>query len=133
MPHAIICMGLWMVVSGPGFAAAPTAITLNPSTVVENDPANKLVGQLTAVDADVGDSHTFTLVEGPGGENNNGFIISGNQVLLHYGVVKADGDMVDFETEPMTFQILVRARDAGAHRNPRSASSTASGFSAISA
>ncbi|MEO5916487.1 MAG: cadherin domain-containing protein [Luteolibacter sp.] len=112
MLQAFVGMGFFLLASQQGFSAAPTGVTLSPNTVVENDPANKLVGNLTAVDPDVGDTHTFSLVEGTGGEDNNGFIISGNQVRLHYGVIKADGKFVDFETEPMTFHVLVRTTDS---------------------
>ena len=110
--RALCCMGLGLIAPMNGFAAAPTGATLTPSVVTENDPINKLVGTLAAIDPDVGDSHTFSLVDGTGGEENNGFTVSGNQVRLRYGVVKADGNFVDFETEPLIFHILVRVRDA---------------------
>ncbi|MEI6540450.1 MAG: choice-of-anchor D domain-containing protein, partial [Planctomycetota bacterium] len=42
---------------------APTNITLSPSQIAENhgNPSNIYVGDLTATDPDVGDTHTFTL------------------------------------------------------------------------
>ncbi|RYD24402.1 MAG: hypothetical protein EOP88_00310 [Verrucomicrobiaceae bacterium] len=92
-------------------AAPPTAILLNPAIVMENGKAGDLVGVLTAVDADVGDIHTFSLVSGEGSSDNAGFVISGNRLLLRYGAVAANGKYLDFETQSVAFPIRVRATD----------------------
>lgn len=92
-------------------AAPPTAILLNPALVMENGKAGALVGILTAVDADFGDIHTFSLVEGDGSTGNGGFVVSGNRLLLRYGTVGLDGKYLDFETQSATFPIRLRATD----------------------
>lgn len=89
--HTEDCLfdGLWGFVfdeedtggSGDGSGGhAPTAIALTPMSVDENQPADTLVGSLTATDADAGDTHTFELVEGAGSTDNVAFSISGNQL-----------------------------------------------------
>ena len=55
---------------------APTNITLSSTSVAENLPANTTVGALAAVDPNAGDTHTFTLVTGPGSADNASFNIS---------------------------------------------------------
>ena len=60
--------------------ASPTDITLTSQAVSVNGGINAIVGILAAVDADIGDSHTFTLVAGTGDTDNAAFNISGNQL-----------------------------------------------------
>ncbi|MBL9184803.1 MAG: choice-of-anchor D domain-containing protein, partial [Verrucomicrobiaceae bacterium] len=61
---------------------APTDITLTPSSIAENNAANATVGTLAAVDADVGQTHTFTLVTGTGDTDNGSFTIVGTALKL---------------------------------------------------
>jgi VCBS repeat-containing protein len=56
---------------------APTDILLSPASVVENQPAGTTVGTLSATDANNGDTHTFGLVPGAGGDDNGSFTIAG--------------------------------------------------------
>lgn len=56
----------------------PTDITLSANTVAEN-AANAVIGTLTAVDPDVGGSHTFTILPGLDGAS---FVIAGNQLSV---------------------------------------------------
>jgi VCBS repeat-containing protein len=46
---------------------APTAVVLSNATLAENSAANTVVGALSALDPDVGDTASFTLVDNPGG------------------------------------------------------------------
>lgn len=78
---------------------------------MENCPLNTVVGTLTAVDVDVGESHTFELVSGTGSSDNMGFVIWGNQLVAPYGI-SIEGVVVDFETDPRTFSIRVKTKDA---------------------
>ena len=64
---------------------APTNITLSNASVAENSMAAAL-GNLSAVDANTGDTFTFSV-------SDERFAVSGNQLLL------AEGVMLDFETE----------------------------------
>ena len=71
---------------------APTDITLDPSSIPENQPAGTLVGHLTATDPDPGDTHEFALVAGTGDGDNTSFTITGDEV-------RATAPF-DFETTP---------------------------------
>lgn len=76
---------------------APTAITLSASSVAENSVA-AVIGDLTATDADSGDTHTFTT-------SDTRFTISGASLAL------AEGVSLDFETES-SVNVEVTATDA---------------------
>ena len=62
--------------------SAPTNITLSPSSILEGNAANALIGTLTATDPDAGQTHTFSLVSGTGDTDNTSFTISGNSVYI---------------------------------------------------
>ena len=83
---------------------APTDLSVTPSSVAENQPGGTVVGTLTAVDPDPGDTHTFTLVAGAGSAGNGSFTIVG--ATLRTAV------SLDFETTP-TQSVRIRATDSG--------------------
>jgi VCBS repeat-containing protein len=60
--------------------AAPTDILLSNDAVTEIQPIGTMVGTLSAVDPDIGDTHSFALVEGPGDEGNGRFAIFGSEL-----------------------------------------------------
>ena len=80
-----------------------TDITLTPSSIEENNAAGAAVGTLAAVDADAGDTFTYTLVAGAGDADNADFFIVGDS--LNFNV------SADFETKP-SYSVLVQAEDA---------------------
>ena len=81
---------------------APTAIDLDNTSVDENQPVGTLVGTFTAVDPDVGDSHTFSLVPGEGDTDN---------ALFSFGSPELKTNVpFDFETGN-SFSIRVQASD----------------------
>ncbi len=84
----------------------PTAIQVNPPSVMENSPAGAIVATLSATDPDPDDTHTFTLVAGTGSSDNFRFLIEGNVVVVRYGI------NVDFDTPHADFPIRIRAVDA---------------------
>ncbi|WP_431027700.1 S-layer homology domain-containing protein [Lysinibacillus sp. LZ02] len=59
---------------------APINLTLGSSSVEENNPANTVVGTLSATDPDAGDTFTYSLVSGSGDTDNGSFNISGNEL-----------------------------------------------------
>jgi hypothetical protein len=61
----------------------PTAVTLSPAAVPENQPADTAVGTLTTTDADIGDTFTYALVSGPGAADNDAFYIVGNTLFTN--------------------------------------------------
>lgn len=81
---------------------APTDIILTPASIAENNAANATVGTLAAVDADVGQTHTFTLVTGMGDTDNGSFSISGSNLILI--------PSADFETKS-SYSVRVQAND----------------------
>lgn len=55
----------------------PSGVVLQAADLAENEPPGAVAGQLTAIDQDRGDRHTFALVAGEGGADNALFEISG--------------------------------------------------------
>jgi uncharacterized delta-60 repeat protein len=93
-PRAIACQGNGGVfvggVSDQGYFAVarflldgnpPTDITATPAEIAENIPAGALVGTLSAVDADAGDTFQYSLASGAGDTHNSHFVVTGNQVF----------------------------------------------------
>ena len=83
---------------------APTNISANTNTVVENAASGTTVATMSATDTDAGDTFTYTLVSGTGDADNASFTISGN-TLSTVGVF-------DFETKS-SYSVRVRVTDAG--------------------
>ena len=84
--------------------SAPSDITLSLASIQENNSASAVVGDLSAADADVGDTFTYALVAGTGGDDNSSFNISGNQL-------RAAGSL-DFEVKS-SYTVLVQVTDSG--------------------
>ncbi len=80
--------------------AAPTDISLDNDTVVEDSAAGTLVGTFSTADPDVGDTFTYTLVTGTGDTDNDSFTIVGDE--LQTNVVIAT---------PGTLSVRVRSTD----------------------
>lgn len=59
----------------------PTSIALSNNSVLEEEPANTVVGTISGIDPDNGDALSFSLVSGTGSTDNSSFtIVSGNQL-----------------------------------------------------
>ena len=85
---------------------SPTDIVLSNASIIENAGSGTLVGLFSAVDPNVGDTHTFTLVTGTGDTDNGAFQIVGNQLRSN--------QVFDYSNKS-TFTIRVRATDASGH------------------
>lgn len=83
---------------------APTNIRLSKATVAENQAPGKVVGTLSTVDANAGDTFTYRLVSGTGSTNNASFAIIGNQLQTRVPF--------NFEVKK-SYSIRVRASDRG--------------------
>lgn len=59
----------------------PTGLSLSNQSIAENQAIGTLVGMLNAMDEDVNDNHTYTLVPGLGGDDNDLFSIVGNELV----------------------------------------------------
>lgn len=73
---------------------APTNISLTPSSINENLPANTLIGKFSSVDADAGDSHIYTFANLSTNDNSS-FAIVGDELR--------SSAIFDYETKPVYF------------------------------
>ena len=62
--------------------SAPTDIVLSDANVSQSEGANSTVGLLSAIDSDVGDTHTFTLGTTNAANDNSKFSIVGNSLKV---------------------------------------------------
>ncbi|MGB7412867.1 MAG: cadherin domain-containing protein, partial [Thermosynechococcaceae cyanobacterium] len=81
---------------------APTQVALDGNGVLENASAGTVVGTLSSLDPDLGDSHTYALVDDAGGR----FAIVDGQLQV------ATGAEFDYETNTR-HQVTVSSTDAG--------------------
>jgi len=81
--------------------ATPTDISISASTVAENSANGTVVGTLNTVDSNIGDTHTYSLIDDAGGR----FSISGNQLVV------ANGSLLNFEALD-SHVVQVRTTDA---------------------
>jgi len=86
----------------------PTAINLSASSVQENLPAGTLVGTLSTIDPDSGQTYTYELLDAspacPATVDSSSFDISGSQLLAALPL--------DYEAHP-TLTVCVRSTDNG--------------------
>lgn len=81
--------------------SAPTAINLSSNTIAENSTIGAVVGELSSVDPDSGDSHTYTLVDSAGDR----FRIVNNQLQV------ANASLLDFESNSQHV-VVIRSTDS---------------------
>jgi fibro-slime domain-containing protein/RHS repeat-associated protein len=79
----------------------PTAINLTGNTVAENSSTGTVIGQLSSIDPDTGDTHTYILENNADGR----FRIVGNQLQV------ADGTLLNFESSTQ-HSVTVTSTDA---------------------
>jgi len=82
----------------------PTDITLSPNSAEEKQAVGTLIGTLGAVDPDLNDTYTYTLVSGAGSTDNAKFAISGNKLT--------NAAVLYYNTQS-SYSIRVRCTDAG--------------------
>jgi len=82
----------------------PTDADLAPDNVVEGQPVGTVVGNLSTMDPDIGDSYTYALVAGAGDADNSLFAVEADQLKT--------AAMLDYETKPFC-SIRVRSTDQG--------------------
>ncbi|MFM7074360.1 MAG: cadherin domain-containing protein, partial [Planctomycetota bacterium] len=83
---------------------APTNITLSKATIAENAGSNAAVGKLAAIDADKGNTFTYSLVAGSGDTDNSAFKIDKDQLLA--------ASSLNFEAKS-GYSVRLRATDQG--------------------
>jgi VCBS repeat-containing protein len=87
-----------------GVNDAPIAQELSARTVNENNPIGTIIGLFSTTDVDHDDLHTYSLVDGEGGQDNDSFEIVGSSLRTKVSV--------DFETKS-SYSIRVRSTDRG--------------------
>lgn len=83
---------------------APTNIKLSKSVIDENMPVGSFVGRLSSVDANLDDSHTYSLVTGDLDTNNESFKIQGDSLVSNI--------VFDFEKQPV-YSVRIQTNDRG--------------------
>jgi hypothetical protein len=111
-------MGAWneytVIVPIINVNEAPTDVIFSPSAqpfVVEGTPINTVITTITATDPDIGDTHTFTLVNDGNGAVKLGTVISERRDT-YVSLLIADPTKFDFETNPIITFIL-KVTDSG--------------------
>ena len=66
-------------------------------------PSGQVVGNLSSVDLNVAQNHTYSLVAGAGSTNNASFSINGNQLVANF--------VADFENKT-SYSIRIRTTDS---------------------
>ncbi|XID90250.1 Ig-like domain-containing protein [Paenibacillaceae bacterium WGS1546] len=82
---------------------APTDIALSNNEVNQSAGANTVVGTLTTIDDDAGDTHTYSLVSGTGAEDNGSFNISGDELRANNASQMSAGN----------YNVRIRTTDSG--------------------
>jgi Domain of unknown function (DUF4347)/FG-GAP-like repeat len=62
---------------------APTSLNINANSINENVAANTIIGSLSSIDPDVGNTFTYSLVSGVGATDNIAFSVIGNQLKIN--------------------------------------------------
>ncbi|MEE2022731.1 InlB B-repeat-containing protein [Alkalimonas mucilaginosa] len=83
----------------------PTDILLSSSSVAQSGGVNAVVGNLSSVDPDDGDIHSYQLVAGVGDNHNAQFNISGSQLRTNNAAAMAAGD----------YSVRIRTTDSAAN------------------
>jgi len=90
---------------------APSDLSLSNNTVLENQPAGTIVGELNATDPDVwlnSQSFTYAFAEGNGSDSNHEFSLDANGTLSTLAAFDFEGENEDGDP---TLNILVRVTD----------------------
>ena len=83
---------------------APIGIALTPSTISENNALSAQAGVFSTTDTDVGNTFTYTLVTGTGGDDNASFSIIGANLVA--------ATVFNYETKN-SYSLRVRTTDQG--------------------
>jgi hypothetical protein len=84
--------------------ASPTDLTLSNPTILGNQPAGTIVGQLIGSDPDANSTLDYSRVLGPGDQHNSYFMIDQNQSLR---TTKS----FDYESDDHNLSVRIRVRD----------------------
>ncbi len=81
---------------------SPTDITINSSSIAENNEVAAVIGSFTTIDADQSTGHTYSLVTGTGSTDNAQFVVEGTSLKV--------ASIFDFETKT-SYSIRIKTDD----------------------
>ena len=84
--------------------ASPTDLALSNHTILENQPAGTIVGQLIGSDPDEKNTLNYSRVLGPGDQHNSYFVIDKNRTLRTQR-------FFDYESDDHNLSVRIRVRD----------------------
>ena len=84
------------------FNLAPTSLALSNTSISENNSIGQLIGNLSTIDADATDTHTYSLVSGTGATDNASFTVAGNKLQA--------AEIFDFEIKT-SYSVRVKTDD----------------------
>ena len=82
---------------------SPTDISISSNIIIENNSIGSILGALSTTDANLDDTHAYTLVSGAGATDNTFFTIVGNQLRSN--------EVFDFETKN-NYSVRIRTTDS---------------------
>jgi hypothetical protein len=100
----------------------PTDILLSNNVVPTNAGTNAIVGTFSSVDADIGDTFTYSLVAGTGSTDNASFNISGANLRCNdpnalgagtYSIRAQTSDGTDTFAKPFTILVVAPSTGSG--------------------
>lgn len=91
-----------ITISVNDISEAPTDISLNPTSITENNEVGDVIGTFTTTDEDAGETYTYLLVSGDGDTDNASFTIANDE--LRAGVI------LDFEAQS-SYAVRVETND----------------------
>jgi hypothetical protein len=110
--------GLWqeytLIIPVLNVNEAPIDVIFSPSTqpfVLEGAPVNTVISTITANDPDLGDIHTFTLLDNANGAVKLGSVVTGRRDTS-VTLLVADSSKLDYETKPL-LAFVIRVTDNG--------------------
>ena len=78
---------------GQNSNSAPTDIVLSNITIKENQSFDAIIGNLSSIDENGGDIHTYSFASGAGDDDNPSFVIQGN-VLRAFAIFDYESDSI---------------------------------------
>jgi len=81
---------------------APTDLFLSSTSVSENQAIGTAVGTFASADPDAGDTHTYSLVAGVGADDNNSFVVVGDELSTNAVLITKLQAATRFVSAPLT-------------------------------
>jgi RHS repeat-associated protein len=83
---------------------SPNNLVVLPTVILENSPSDTIVGTITSTDPDLGNSFTYSLVDGTGNGDNSKFAIVDDKLVIK--------NLPNYETQA-SYTLRLKTTDAG--------------------